>query len=127
MRKWGNKMDTKSDEQFLIIQATIEDNNQEADEKQMKTSEKKMKNDEKLTQITETINNLTAFMMDQTNNAKLSPTQKDTSTHTYPNTVVPANKRGPPLEMGYSPKIGGMLTLKHEISSPKLYEILIKT
>ena len=33
-------MDTKSDEHFLIIQATIESNNQEADEKKMKTNEK---------------------------------------------------------------------------------------
>ena len=45
-------MDTKSDEHFLIIQATIEANKQEADEKQMKTAEKKMKTYEKLTQIT---------------------------------------------------------------------------
>ena len=34
-------MDTKSDEQLLIIQATIESNKQEADDKQMKTDEKK--------------------------------------------------------------------------------------
>ena len=45
-------MDTKSDEHFLIIQSTIEANNQEVDEKQMKT-------DEKLTHLTETIKNLT--------------------------------------------------------------------
>ena len=45
-------MDTKSNEQFLIIEATIEANNQEADEKQMKT-------DEKLTLITENLQVLT--------------------------------------------------------------------
>ena len=46
-------MDNKSDEMFLIIQATIEDNRQETDEKQMKT-------DEKVTKITEDFNFLTA-------------------------------------------------------------------
>ena len=60
-------MDTKSDEQFLIIQDTFEANKQEA-------AEKKMKTDEKITQLTENLNNLTAFMMDQTNNSKSSPT-----------------------------------------------------
>ena len=34
----------------------------------MKTAGKKMKTDEKLTQLTETLKNLTAFIMDQTNN-----------------------------------------------------------
>ena len=38
---------------------------------------KKKKTDEKITQLTETLNNLTAFMMDQTNNSKSSPTHKD--------------------------------------------------
>ena len=38
-------MDTKYDEQFLVIEATIEANNQKADKKQNKT-------DEKLTLIT---------------------------------------------------------------------------
>ena len=44
-----------------------------------------------------------------------------------PSTVVPANKKAPLLKGGHSTKIGGMRTLKHEISSPKFYEILIKT
>ena len=38
-------MDTKSDEQFLTIEATIESNNQEADKNQVK-------NDEKITILT---------------------------------------------------------------------------
>ena len=101
-------MDTKSDEQFLIIQATIEANKQEADQKQMNTADKKMKTYEKLTQHTETLNNLTAFMMDQTNNSKSSPTQKDTQTPPDPTTVVPANNRGLQLEGVHSTKIGGM-------------------
>ena len=45
MPKGGNKMDIKSDEQFLIIQDTIEANKQEVAGKQMK-------NDEKITQLT---------------------------------------------------------------------------
>ena len=40
--------------------------------------------------------------------------------------MVPANKRAPLLEGGNSKEIGGMWTLKHEISSPKFYETLIK-
>ena len=91
MPKGGNKIDNKSDENFLIIQDTIEANKQEAAEKQIKT-------DEKITQLTETLNNLTAFMMDQTNNSKSSPTQKDTSTPPDPTTVVPNNRRDKPLE-----------------------------
>ena len=31
------------------------------------------------------------------------------------------------MEGGHSNKIGGMWTLKHDMSSPKFYEILIKT
>ena len=113
-------MDNKSDEQFLIIQATINDNKQDTDEKKMNT-------DEKLTQITENIKVLTAFMMDQTNNSKLSPAHKDTLTPPNPTTLVPATRRDPTLYGGHSTKIGGMWTLKHEISSPKFYELLIKT
>ena len=41
--------------------------------------------------------------------------------------MVPDNKRSPPLEGVHYTKIGGMWTLKHEISSPKFYELLIKT
>ena len=64
--------------------------------------------DEKLTQITEDLKVLTAYMMDQTNNSKLSPSQEDTSNPPDPTTVVPANIRAPPLDGGHSTKIGGM-------------------
>ena len=40
---------------------------------------------------------------------------------------VTADRRAPLLEGGHSTKIGSMWTLKHEISSPKFYELLIKT
>ena len=66
IRKRGNGMDFKSDEQLLIIQATIESNRKETDEK-------KMKIDDKLTNITEDLNFLTATitpMMGHTTNSK---------------------------------------------------------
>ena len=65
MPKCGYNADNKSDEQFLIIQSTVEAIKQETDDKQIK-------NDEKLTQITEMLKVLTAFMMDQTNNSEFS-------------------------------------------------------
>ena len=40
MKKGGNKMENKSDEQFLIIQATVEAKNQETDDKQIETDDK---------------------------------------------------------------------------------------
>ena len=40
MPNGGHNMDTKSGEQLLIVQSTIEANRQENDEKQMKTDEK---------------------------------------------------------------------------------------
>ena len=45
---------------------------------------------------------------------------------TLASTVVPANRRAPPLDCGHSTKIGGMWNLKHDIRSTKLYELLIK-
>ena len=86
-----------------------------------------MKTDENPTQLTENLQVLTSLLMDQTNISKYSPTQKDTSTPPDLTTVVPTHRRDPPLEGLHSTKIGGMWTLKHEISSPKLYELLIKT
>ena len=64
MPKVGNKMDTKSGEQFLIIQEIIETNKQEDDDKYMKTAEKQMKTKEKLTQFTENLQVLTDLTMD---------------------------------------------------------------
>ena len=76
--------------------------------------------------FTETLKVLTAFMMDKTNNSKSSPIQKDTLTPPDPITVVPANRRDPSLEGGHYTKTGGVWNLKHEISAPKFYEILMK-
>ena len=106
-------MNTKSDEKFLAIEATIETNKNE--------------NDEKLANITEDIQKLTTFMMDQDNISKSSPSQRNTLTPPEPTTMVQTNRRDPPLEGGKSTNIGVMWTLKHEISSPKFYELLTKT
>ena len=66
------------------------------------------------------------MMMDKNNISKSSPDWKDTSNPPNPTTMVPTNKRAQPLEGGISDKSGGMWTLKHDISSPKFYELLIK-
>ena len=113
-------MDTNSDEQFLVVESTIEANKQEAYKNQMKT-------DEKLTLLTEDLQVLTTLMTDKTNISKSSAAWKDTSTPPDPTTVVPTDKRAPSLEGGHSTKIGGMWTLKHEISSSKFNKLLINT
>ena len=142
MPKGTNNMEKNSDEYFIIMQAAIENNKQDikadikankqdSDEKMMQLKAKmksnKQNSDEKMMQFTETLKVLTEFMMDKTKNSKYSPTQKDTLTPPDPITMIPSNRRSPPLEGGHSTKIGGMWTLKHEIISPKFYELLIKT
>ena len=47
-------------------------------------------------------------LMDQINNLKSSPTQKLKKNPPDPTTMVPANRRDPPLDIGKSTKIGGM-------------------
>ena len=109
-------MDTKSDDQFLAIEA----NKQEADNNHKETTEN-------IKQITETRNQVLAEIKDKNNISKSSPAHKDTLTPLDPTTTVQTNRRAPPLEGGISENIGGMWTLKHEISSPRFYEILINT
>ena len=41
--------------------------------------------------------------------------------------IVPAKNKSPPLGGGHYTKISGMWNLKHDTSSPKIYEIIIKT
>ena len=60
-------MENNSDEQFIIIKSAIEVNKQEI-------KSNKQDSDEKMMQSTETLKLLTAFMMDQTNISKYSPT-----------------------------------------------------
>ena len=107
-------MDTKSDEQFLVIEATIESNKQESNKNHKKTdkiltilTENQKDTNEKLTLL------LTAMMIDKNNISNSSTPQKDTSTPTEPTTVVQTNRRATSLEGGYSTKIVGMCNLKH--------------
>ena len=75
-------MDTKSDDQFLAIEATIEANKQDSDKKHNETTES-------IKQLTETLNKV--FLKgqpDQNNISKSSPAQKDTSTPPEPITTV---------------------------------------
>ena len=110
-------MDKDSDKQLLITQATIEANKKESDEKMKNITEyfKEM--------ITSTI----ISTMGQMNILKSSPYKKDQPNPEEHNTVVLANRRAPPSDGGNYTKNGGMWTLKHDISSPKFYELLIKT
>ena len=73
MKKGVNKMDTKSDEQFLVIEVTIEASKQEADKNHKDTNEK-------FTILTDNLQCLTELMTDKTNISKSSSAQKDTST-----------------------------------------------
>ena len=122
MPKVGNNMDTKSDEKLLTIEATIESNKQEDDKNKQETDNNHKETTEKIKQLTETLN--TYFLKgqpDQNNISKSSPAQKDTMATTPPDptTVVHTIKKDSTLEGEISENIGGMWTLKHEISSPR--------
>ena len=82
-------MDTKSEEQFLFIESTIEANKQEYDKNHKKTDKKltlltdnQKENNEKLALL------LTEMKIDKNNISKSSPAQKDTTTPTDPTTTV---------------------------------------
>ena len=85
-----NKMNNKSDGQLLIMQVTIEANRQD--------SSNKMEN------LTEELKAMIRSMMDQIKISKSSPCKKDSPKAQDPTTVVPANKKAPPLEGGNSTK-----------------------
>ena len=121
-------MDTNSDEQFLVIEATIESNKQYSDKNHKKNGDKITILIENQKETNETLKLILAEMkIDKKNISKSSPAQRDTSTPLEPTTTVQNNRKIPPLEEGISDKIRGIWTLKHEIRSPKLYELLIKT
>ena len=108
-------MENKSEEQFIIMLKYY-----------------KQDTDEKMTKLSEDFKTIFAVLSDQINKSNQintmssSSTQNDTLTPTDPTTMVLSNRRDPPLEGGQYTKIGGMWTLKHEIRSPKFYELLIK-
>ena len=106
-------MDKKSDEHILIMQAIIEAYRQD--------SNNNIKN------LTEYFTGMITSMMDKIKIYESSSEQKDSPKAQDPTSVFPDNKRASPLEGGHSTKVGGIWTLKYEISSPKFYEIIIKT
>ena len=117
-------MENKYEDQFILMKEEIENNKQ-----QMKSEMKDIKEQIKaeMKDNKETLKTFATFVVYQTNISKSSPAQKDTSTPPDPTTVVLTDSTSPPLEGVHSTKIGGMWTLKHEISSPKFYELLINT
>ena len=90
----------------------MKSNNQDSDEKMMK--------------LTEDFKAMIAVITDQMNTLKSSLTQKDLPKPLEPTTVVPTNRRSPPLDGRKYTKIGGMWTLKHEIRSTNFYKLLIR-
>ena len=86
----------------------------------------KQDSDEKMTKLIEEFKTMLAAITYQNNTVKSSPTQKDSTKPPGTTTVVPSNRRAPPLKGGQSTKTGGMWTLKHDIGSPIFYELLIK-
>ena len=67
--------------------------------------------DSKLGNLMEMIKNI----MDKNQNSNYSPDNMDSPKAQDSTTVIPANKKVPPLEGEHSTKIGGMWTLKHKI------------
>ena len=87
MPEGGNKMNNKSDKQFIVIKDTVETNKLEADKNQVKTDEKltlltdnQKETNEESTLLTQNLQFLTAMMIYKNNISKSSPTLKDTST-----------------------------------------------
>ena len=68
-----------------------------------------------------------AEITDQINTLVSSPNQNDSPKPLDTINLALPNRRATPLYGGQSTKIGGMWNLKHDISSPRFYELLIKT
>ena len=83
--------------------------------------------DYKIKNPTEDRTAMIASIMDQIKISKSSTDKKDHPRVQYTTTVVPDNKKDPQSEGGNSTRNGVMWNLKHDISSPRFYEILIKT
>ena len=120
MTNVSNNMEKKSDEQFIIMQTIIEANKQEM-------ISNKQDSNEKMTKFTEEFEAMIAAIIYLISTSKYLPTKKNSPKPPHPTTVVPANRRAPPLDGGQSTKKCGMWTLKYEISSPIFYELFIKT
>ena len=112
------------DDQLLAMQDYIDTNKQATDELRKYCDDLK----KKLNKHYSEFSNIKTFINKVLGNNQNSLTDNMDSTKAhYSTNVVPYNKKDTPLEDGNYTKNGGMWTLKHEIISPKLYEILTKT
>ena len=68
----------------------------------------KQDSDEKMMKLVEYFKAMLTAITDRINTFKSSPTQKYSTKHPYPTTVVPANRRDTSLDGGHSTKIGGI-------------------
>ena len=102
------------------MQSAIESNKQE-----MRPN--KQDYDEKMKKFTEEFKSMLVVIIDNIDTLKSSPTRKDSLKPLDPTNFSLANMRAPPLDGGQSRKIDDMYTLKHDISSPRLYELFITT
>ena len=66
--------------------------------------------------LAEDLTEMITSMMDQIKITRSSPNQKDSPKAQDSTTMVPDNKRDPPMYSGNSTKNSGMWTLKHDIS-----------
>ena len=74
------------------------------------------------------MNEIKRMLTKMTNQKQNSlPDKKDIPKNQDLTTAFLDNNKAPPLEVGHSTKIGEIRNIKHEISSSKFYEILIKT
>ena len=105
-------MDNKSNYQFLVVQASIDAIKQDTDDKIKKHYSN-------FTEISKIIKQL--MVQD---NYSLPDKVDSPKSHGLDTMVLDKNK-APPLEDGYSMQSGGMWNLKHDISSPNLYKLLI--
>ena len=79
-----------------------------------------------MTKFTEEFKAMLTEIMDQINTFKSFPTHNYSPKTPEPTNVVPTTRRDTPSDGGQSTKIGGMWTLKHDISSPRFYKITTK-
>ena len=89
------------------MQAVIEFNKQNFDEKMLK--------------LKEDLTEILAAITDHINTMKSLPTKKDSPKPLDPTIAFLVKRKDPPLDGGQSTKIDGMWNLKHDISSPKYY------
>ena len=80
---------------------------------------------QKMINITEDFKAMLTAITYQIYTLKYSSTQKYSPNPQEHTTAVPDNRSYPPLYGGKYTKNGGMWTLKHEIISPKFYELII--